>query len=117
MPSWVMVPVPDEHVQEVMEFVIRAIARASVQQWDDDGVEEFVRKADEPTRGLLSVVARSAMSGKELSDQMAADFLQEDVAWLDVAVDQSGLVGCLQPLEAPLQDGQRLVAVQPSTAR
>jgi hypothetical protein len=76
MPSWVMVPVPDEHVQEVMEFVIRAIARASVQPWDDDAVEEYFQKADEPTRGLMSVVARAAISGKDLTDQMAADFLQ-----------------------------------------
>ena len=76
MPSWVMVPVPDEHVQEVMEFVIRTITRANVEDWDAPAVEEYFREADEATRGLLSMVSRATVSGKDLTDQKAADFLQ-----------------------------------------
>ena len=73
---WVSVPVPEEHVQEVMEFVIRTIARASLQDWDDDSMETFFAKCDEPSRALISVVARAANAGKDLTDQMAADFIE-----------------------------------------
>jgi hypothetical protein len=76
MPSWVSVPVPEEHVQEVMEFVIRTIARASIEEWDEASVETLFAKVDEASRSLLSVVARAATTGKELTEQQAADFIE-----------------------------------------
>jgi hypothetical protein len=74
--SYVMVPVPEEHVLEVMQHVMRLVARASVVEWTDEDIEEFFRNADEPTRSLLSVTARATMAGKDLGSQEAADFLQ-----------------------------------------
>ena len=76
MPSWVSVPVPEEHVQEVMEFVIRTIARASIEDWDDETIEALFARVDEASRSLLSVVARAATTGKELTEQQAADFIE-----------------------------------------
>lgn len=73
---WVSVPVPEEHVQEVMEFVIRTIARANLQEWENDSMATFFAKCDEPSRALISVVARAANAGKDLTDQMAADFIE-----------------------------------------
>jgi hypothetical protein len=73
---YVMVPVPEEHVLEVMQHVMRLVARASVLEWDDEGIEDFFQNADEPTRSLLSVIARATMAGKDLASQEAADFLQ-----------------------------------------
>jgi hypothetical protein len=33
---YVMVPVPEEHVQDVMQFVLREMAKASHVPWDDE---------------------------------------------------------------------------------
>jgi hypothetical protein len=76
---YVMVPVPEDCVLEVMQHVMRLVARASIVEWTDEGMEEFFRNADEPTRSLLSVVARATLAGKDLGNQEAADFLQLSV--------------------------------------
>ena len=58
---YVMVPVPEEHVLEVMAIVLRLAARQSHDEppkgWDQQAVTEFFGKANEPTRGLLSFLA------------------------------------------------------------
>jgi hypothetical protein len=73
---YVMVPVPEEHVVEVMEFVIRTVARAAFGEWDAESMEKLFLESDEVNRSLLSVVARHVSSGKNLTDQAAADSLQ-----------------------------------------
>jgi transcription initiation factor IIE alpha subunit len=74
--DYVMVPVPEEHVVDVMQHVARLVARASVVPWDDAGVEELFDEVDEASRSLLSLVARATTSGKELSDEDAAAQLE-----------------------------------------
>jgi hypothetical protein len=76
MSSYVMVPVPEEHVQEIMAHVVRLLQRASIEEWDEASVSEFFGKADEASRSLLSVVARAVLSAKELTDVQASDFVQ-----------------------------------------
>ena len=61
---YVMVPVPEEHVKEVMEFVIRTMARASIEEWDEESIESLFATVDEASRSLLSVVARAATTGQ-----------------------------------------------------
>ena len=39
---YVMVPVPEEHVQDVMQFILREVARASLEAWDEESVEDMV---------------------------------------------------------------------------
>jgi len=73
---YVNVPVPEEHVVQVMSLVIRLINRASIEEWNEAAMAEFFRDADEPSRSLLSIVARGVLTGKELTDQQAADFIQ-----------------------------------------
>jgi hypothetical protein len=73
---FVNVPVPEENVLEVMQYVIRLINRANIEDWDDESITEFFRGSDEPSRSLMSVVARAVMAGKELTEQQAADFIQ-----------------------------------------
>jgi transcription initiation factor IIE alpha subunit len=77
--EYVMVPVPEEHVVEVMQHVARLVARASVVPWDDDGVAALFDEVDEASRSLLSLVARTAVAGKELSDEDAAQRLELNV--------------------------------------
>jgi hypothetical protein len=71
-----MVPVPEEHVREVMEFVVRTIARSSIEDWDAASLEELWHGTDEAGRSLLSVVARGVLTGKEVTDEAAASFVQ-----------------------------------------
>jgi hypothetical protein len=76
---WVMVPVPEEHVQEVMEYVIRTATRAQLQDWDLESAQKLFLDVDEACRSLLSIAARAAAAGKQLRDQEAADFIQLNV--------------------------------------
>jgi len=79
MVDYVMVPVPEEHVVDVMMHIARLVARASVVPWTDESVAELFDEVDEASRSVLSLVARSAIAGKELSDEDAADALELNV--------------------------------------
>jgi hypothetical protein len=69
---YVMVPVPEEHVEEVMEFILRARARAALVQWDGKLVADLFERVDEATRSLLSVVARATLAQDDLFETDAA---------------------------------------------
>jgi hypothetical protein len=73
---YVMVPVPEEHVEEVMQFVLRAIARASIEEWDAESVAEMFASIDEPSRSLLSFAARAVAAGKDITEADAAAMMQ-----------------------------------------
>lgn len=79
MVEYVMVPVPEEHVVDVMMHIARLVARASVVPWTDEAVAELFDDVDEASRSLLSFVARSAIAGKDVSDEDAADKLELNV--------------------------------------
>jgi hypothetical protein len=61
-----MVPVPEEHVEAVMQFVLRAVAQAALQDWDTDSLTKLWGESDEATRSLLSFTARSSAAGTEI---------------------------------------------------
>jgi hypothetical protein len=71
-----MVPVPEEHVEAVMQFVLRAVAQASIEDWDVESLNELWDASDEVTRSLLSFTARAAAAGTELEVQEAARQVQ-----------------------------------------
>jgi hypothetical protein len=73
---YVMMPVPEEHVEEVMQFILRAIARAAIQPWDAESIGQVYDDVDEATRSLLAFVARAASDGGELDSTEAARKLQ-----------------------------------------
>jgi len=77
--DYVMVPVPEEHVVDVMQHVARLVARASVVPWDDESVAELFDEVDEASRSVLSLAARSISAGKDLSDEDAAKALELNV--------------------------------------
>jgi hypothetical protein len=90
---YVMVPVPEEHVLEVMGVVMRLAVRQSHAEppkaWDQDAVNEFFAKAKEPTRALLSFLAHPKRAGKEfIPPEIARAFELE-------ASEVSGLLGPL----------------------
>jgi hypothetical protein len=73
---YVMVPVPEEHVQDVMQFVLREVARASLEPWDEESISTLFHDVEEEGRSLLAYVARAIASGKEISEADAATLLQ-----------------------------------------
>jgi len=77
--GYVMMPVPEEHVEAVMQFVLRAMARASLEPWDLESVTKVYEEVDEASRSLLAFVARAAVDGVDLSDAEAAAKIQLSV--------------------------------------
>jgi hypothetical protein len=73
---YVMVPVPEEHVQEVMQFVLREMARASLAPWDTESVSALFHEVDEGSRSLLAYAARASMGGTDVSEVQVADMMQ-----------------------------------------
>ncbi|MET0902832.1 MAG: hypothetical protein ABWZ52_06310 [Acidimicrobiales bacterium] len=73
---YVMVPVPEEHVEDVMQFILRAIARAALEPWTPESVTSIFEEVDEATRSLIAFVARASLEGKDLPDADAARQLQ-----------------------------------------
>jgi hypothetical protein len=73
---YVMLPVPEELVQEVMQFVIRTVQRAAVEPWDEASLTEVYNDVDEVSRSLLAFVARSAVEGVDISLDEAAQKIQ-----------------------------------------
>jgi hypothetical protein len=73
---YVMMPVPEEHVEAVMDFVLRAIARSSIVPWDADSIGELFAEVDEASRSVLAFVARAVLADKDLSEQELATQMQ-----------------------------------------
>lgn len=74
-----MVPVPEEHVVDVMQHVARLVARASVVPWDDEAIAALFDEVDEASRSVLSLAARSTGANKDLSDEDAATTLELNI--------------------------------------
>lgn len=74
--AYVSVPVPEEHVEDVMRFVLRAMARASMLPWDDESFAELWSDSDELSRSLLAFVARASLEDVDLTDREAAEQVQ-----------------------------------------
>lgn len=76
---YVMVPVPEEHVEEVMQFMLRSMARANLTEWDAEGIDELFKGLDEFGRSLLAFVGRAAAADKDLPETDTARMLQLSV--------------------------------------
>ena len=69
---YIMVPVPEEHVTEAMQLVIRLVARASVEPWDEASITALFAEVDEASRFVLSAVARGTIAKGQISDSEVA---------------------------------------------
>ena len=74
---YVMVPVPEEHVEDVMQYIVRAMARAAIDPWDQPSLSAMY---DEHRRVQLArsshSCARAADRGHELDAAEAARQIQ-----------------------------------------
>jgi hypothetical protein len=74
--SYVMVPVPEDSVADVMQFVVRLMSQAAIEPWTQDAVTEIFEEVDELTRALLSAVAMASLSEKPLPESDAAKAIE-----------------------------------------
>jgi hypothetical protein len=89
---YVMMPVPEEHVEAVMAFILRTIERASIEDWDAEGISEAFLAVDEAARSLLAFVSKATLEGNELADADAARRIQLTVR------ETAGIISELQAL-------------------
>lgn len=64
--GYVMVPVPEEFVQEAMKMVIRLSRSDAMNEWDQDAISQLFHDVPEMSKALLSAVARGSL-GEEQS--------------------------------------------------
>lgn len=74
--GYVMVPVPEEHVEETMQMILRITSRARLEPWDEVSTSGLFREVDEPTRSVLSTVGRSGRANGVVSDVEVADAIE-----------------------------------------
>lgn len=105
---YVMVPVPEEHVEEVMAFVLREVAKANLRPWDAEAVTALFHEVDEASRSLLAYAARAAMTGTDTSEAQAADMVQLSVR--EVAGIMRDLNETAREADRPMLLGTRTVS-------
>jgi hypothetical protein len=74
--GFVMVPVPEEHVEEAMAMILRITARARLKDWDQAAMSEVFHGLDEPTKSVLSVVARATAARNDIDDVGVAEAIE-----------------------------------------
>lgn len=74
--GYVMVPVPEEHVEEVMRAILRLSSQARQLPWDEDSVTEFFHNADEAWKALISTVARGVIATGSMPDDKTAQAIE-----------------------------------------
>jgi hypothetical protein len=67
-----MVPVPEEYLTEIMDFVVRMAAAERIQGWNDDDIATLVDTVDDAARSLLGLVAGHALANQHVPEPEAA---------------------------------------------
>lgn len=106
--GYVMVPVPEEHVEEAMEAVLRIARQARLIPWDQPSMTEFFVELDEGAKALLSLVSRAAVAGRQISQAGAADRME---------VTQREVLGIVRDINVRATEESRpaLLATQEAT--
>lgn len=72
VPNYVMVPVPEQLVPDVMRHVLVLMAKGSMQAWDQAGLDELYAELDEMSKTILSLAARGPAQGQTVTaDEIA----------------------------------------------
>lgn len=74
--GYVMVPVPEEHVEEAMAMVLRIVTRARLSPWDQETLNAFFMELDEPSRSVLSAAAKAVVAGAPMAERALADSIE-----------------------------------------
>src|SRR5690606_17163256 len=71
-PRYVMVPVPIEHYDELIEEVLRIGMRAAARRWDAPGARKLLAALDPLHRSLLKLICESDIKRSSVADASAA---------------------------------------------
>lgn len=106
--GYVMVPVPEEHVEEAMEAVLRITRSARLTPWDQESMDEFWAGLDEGAKALASLVARATLANRQISQASAADRME---------VTQREILGIMRDVNHRAHDIERpaVLMVQEAT--
>lgn len=74
--GFVMVPVPEEHVEEAMTMILRISARARLKDWDQEALSELFHSLDEPSKSVLSAVARATLAKSSIDDVAVSEAIE-----------------------------------------
>jgi hypothetical protein len=74
--EYVMVPVPNEFVVDVMQYVARLVNQASLVPWTKEAIGEYFDSVEETAKSLLSLVARYTVADKEVGYEEATEQLE-----------------------------------------
>jgi hypothetical protein len=74
--TYVMVPVPEHMVMDVMQQILRWSRRDSLGEWTEELMTEVFEAIDEPSRALLSISATAQAAGAPITEPNAADAMQ-----------------------------------------
>ena len=128
---YVMVPVPEEHVQDVMQFVLREVAKASLEPWDEVSGKELseaqaagqlqlrqremagilrdlnerATKANHPALISTRTVTETLPNGRTTEKRVL--WINEDVAPLVHGAERAELANVPEPLDGSVADADR----------
>jgi hypothetical protein len=85
---FVLVPVPREHVLEVMRWVLFRAPQTEAKGAGHDAarVRNLLEQIDEPTKAFLMYLAKAVLEGDDLKLTDAAEDLDQDPSWVTNAV-------------------------------
>lgn len=84
---YVMVPVPEEHEQEVMQEILQLSLRESLNAWDPAKLVPFVAGLDEVDRSLVTTLAEATSRGQRLTRAQVAGRLGLELTRLTEVVE------------------------------
>ncbi len=105
--TYVMVPVPEDHVEDVMQLILRLKARAALKDWDPDAVSSFYDDVDEDCRSVLSFVARGVINREEFALGDVATMVELNVRETNGIVREINEIASEREHPAPI--GHRMV--------
>jgi hypothetical protein len=72
--EYVMVPVPEEHLAEVNQFLKWGLVTLpTIEGWDQDAIARFLGELEEPSRSFLLLVAKASAEFTVLTIQDAGE--------------------------------------------
>jgi hypothetical protein len=115
---FVMVPVPEQYVTDVMQLVVDMIRSAPEHaQWDAPTVQKFFSDADEASRSALSAIARGVVAGMAVTDEYVAGVLQLDMQDTVAIIEQINVASERAGMPALVTKEDRLLSMPADVAR
>lgn len=88
VPKYVMVPIPERYVGEVMGHLMIMGVQEQTDPWESTEVHEFFDRCGDLEKALLAYVARRVLAGQEVEATQVTDFLRLTEDQLEATVGE-----------------------------